>query len=149
MRNSLEHYLDTADGAGRLMAHARLLIRLRRIYEEIAPSYLCQASTLANCKNETRQGGIVVIHAHSGAIAVKLRQIAPTLTEGFCKKGFECSEIRVKVQVPENNALLPHPRQKPLSVGARGALERLRESVGDDALRQSLTHLLERSATAE
>ena len=81
MQNSLDHYLEAADGAGKLIAHARLLLKLSHIYREIAPAHLARSSTLANYKS-----GTVIIHADSGAVAVKLRQLATTLADGFSKK---------------------------------------------------------------
>ena len=142
--DSLKHYLEAADGAGRLMAHAHLLIRLRHAYQEIAPTYLQQASMLANYKN-VASDKIVVIHAHSGTIAAKLRQIAPRLAEGFCQRGFECNEVRIKVQVPKTSSERPPPRQKPLSANTYRVLAQLRERLPENsALQYSLSHLLAR-----
>ena len=96
MQKSLENYLDTADGAGQVLAHARLLTKLAHLYQDIAPANLRQASRLANYKS-----GIIVIHADTGVLAAKLRQLAPTLAQGFLKRGFECTGVQVKVQAPE------------------------------------------------
>ena len=144
MQNSLEHYLEATDGAGKLMAHARLLVRLTRLYRDIAPPHLAQASTLANYKS-----GTVVMHAHSGAIAAKLRQLATTLAEGFSKRGIECNGVQVKVQAPDNPEQSHHPTLKPLGAGAFGALEHLRDSLPNDDLRQAIEHLLTHSARKE
>ena len=142
--DSLKYYLEAADGAGKLMAHAHLLIRLRHAYQEIAPTYLQQASMLANYKN-VASDKIVVIHAHSGTIAAKLRQIAPRLAEGFCQRGFECNEVRIKVQVPKTPFERTLPRQKPLSANTYGVLAQLRECLPENsALQHSLSHLLAR-----
>ncbi len=144
MQNSIEHYLEATDGAGKLMSHARYLVKLARIFREIAPPHLYQASTLANYKS-----GVVIIHAHSGAIASKLRQLAPTLTAGFARKGVECTDVQVKVQAPENPEQTLHPSQRPLTTNARGSLEHLRDTLPDDPLRQAIEQLLVRSATTE
>ena len=144
MQNSLEHYLDAADGAGRLMAHARLLVKLAGLYQQIAPPHLQQASTLANYKN-----GTVVIHAHSNAVAAKLRQLAPTLADGFSQRGVECNGVLVKVQPPEKQEESRHATQKPLSAGACSSLEHLRDALPNDALRQAIEGLLARSAKEE
>lgn len=141
MQNSLEHYLDVADGAGRLMAHARLLMKLARLYREIAPPHLYQASTLANYKS-----GIVIIHAHSGAIAAKLRQLAPRIADGFSRKGIECTGVEIKVQAPENPKQTPTPRHNPLTQDACHSLEHLRDALPADTLRQAIDTLLKRSA---
>ena len=144
MQNSLEHYLEATDGAGRLMAHARLLVKLARLYREIAPPHLLQASTLANYKS-----GSVVIHADSGAVAVKLRQLAPTLANGFSKRGIECNGVQVKVQAPDIATQTPTPRQKPLSASVCHSLEHLRDGLPDDPLRQAIERLLTKSARTE
>lgn len=144
MQNSLEHYLEASDGAGKLMAHARQLVKLARIYREIAPPHLYQASTLANFKL-----GIIIIHAHSGAIATKLRQLAPTLADGFSRKGVECTGVLVKVQAPDNPEQSAQATQKPLSRSACGSLEHLRDALPDDPLRQAIEQLLARSAKTE
>jgi hypothetical protein len=46
------------EGAGKVLAHARLLAKLAGLFQEIAPPHLGQASSVANYKS-----GIVVIHA--------------------------------------------------------------------------------------
>lgn len=144
MQNSLEHYLEATDGAGKLMAHARQLVKLTRLFRGIAPPHLHQASTLANYKS-----GVVVIHAHSGAVAAKLRQLAPTLADGFSRKGVECTGVQIKVQAPENKAQTPTPTQKPLSASTCGTLEHLCSALPDAPLRQAIEQLLMRSAKTE
>lgn len=144
MQNSLENYLEAADGAGKVMAHARLLIKLTHLYQEIAPTYLGQASSLANYKS-----GIIVIHAVSGAVAAKLRQLAPTLVEGFSQRGIECNGVQVKVQARKINTQSRASTQKPLSLRTSRTLEDLRDSLPDSPLRAALETLLTHSAKQE
>lgn len=144
MQNSLENYLETADGAGKVMAHARLLIKLTHLYQEIAPTHLGQASRLANYKS-----GVIVIHAVSGAVAAKLRQLAPTLAEGFSQRGIECNGVQVKVQASKINAQSTASTLKPLSSQTRGTLRGLRDSLPDSPLRAALETLLAHSARQE
>ncbi len=144
MQNSLENYLETADGAGKVMAHARLLVKLTHLYQEIAPTHLGQASSLANYKS-----GIIVIHAVSGAVAAKLRQLAPTLAEGFSKRGIECNGVQVKVQARKINTQSKASTLKPLSSRASRTLESLRDSLPDSPLRAALETLLTHSAKQE
>ena len=144
MQNSLENYLEAADGAGKVMAHARLLIKLTHLYQEIAPTYLGQASSLANYKS-----GIIVIHAVSGAVAAKLRQLAPTLVEGFSQRGIECNGVQVKVQARKINTQSRASTQKPLSLRTSRTLEDLRDSLPNSPLRAALETLLTHSAKQE
>ena len=144
MQNSLENYLEAADGAVKVLAHARLLIKLTRLYREIAPTHLGQASRLANYKS-----GIIVIHATSGAVAAKLRQLAPSLTDGFSKRGIECSGVQVKVQAHKIAAQSRASTQKPLSTRTSHELEVLRNSLPVSPLREALEVLLARAARQE
>ena len=144
MSNTLDHYLETADGAGKLMAHAKLLIKLSRLYRDLAPQHLSQASTLANYKS-----GTLIIHAENGAVAAKLRQMAPRLAVGFAQKGVECNDLQVKVQAREKPAQSTPSTLKPLTSGAVGALQGLRDTLPGSPLRTALDDLLARSAREE
>lgn len=144
MQKSLENYLEATDGAGKVLAHARLLIKLANLYQKIAPAHLSQASTLANYKS-----GIIVIHATSGAVAAKLRQLAPSLADGFSKKGIECNGVQVKVQAPEINTQSMTSTQKPLSIKAEQSLCELRDHLPQSPLRSALENLLARALIKE
>lgn len=144
MNYSLESYLETADGANKVLAHARLLIKLTQLYQEIAPAHLGQASSLANYKS-----GIIVIHAASGAVAAKLRQLGPTLADGFSKRGVECNGVQIKVQAPKTGTQSMTSTKKPLSFLAGRSLEGLRDSLPASPLRAALETLLTRSARAQ
>jgi len=141
MQKPLENYLEAANGAGNVLAHARLLIKLTNLYQTIVPTHLGQASTLANYKS-----GIIVIHAASGAVASKLRQLAPTLADGFSRKGIECSGVQVKVQAPKTGTQSSTSTPKPLSPAASGELENLRDALPEGDLRQALDALLRNTA---
>jgi hypothetical protein len=144
MQNSLENYLEAADGAGKVMAHARLLLKLTHLYQEIAPMHLGQASSLANYKS-----GIIVIHAVSGAVAAKLRQLAPTLADGFSKRGIECNGVQVKVQARKISTQSMTSTQKPLSSRASSELAGLRDSLPDSPLRAAVESLLAHAVIQE
>ena len=141
MQNSLEKYLAASDGAGKVLAHARLLIKLTHLYQKIAPTHLGQASSLANYKS-----GIIIIHAVNGVVAAKLRQLAPTLAEGFSQNGIECSGVQVKVQARKIDKQSIASTQKPLSERSSKALESLRDALPASPLRDALNTLLSRSA---
>ena len=144
MPNTLEDFLESADGAGKVLAHAKLLLRLTHLYPEIAPAHLRQASTIANYKS-----GIIVIHATNGAVATKLRQLATTLADGFSKRGVECSGVQVKVQATEIATQSMSSTQKPLSGQTSRSLEELCNSLPDSDLRHAVETLIKRSARTE
>ena len=141
---TLEDFLDSPDGAGKVLAHARLLLRLARLYQQIAPANLHQLSRLVNYKS-----GKVVIHAANGAAAARLRQMAVTLADGFSKRGIECSGIQVKVGINELPAPPGISRQKPLSARTVQTLGGLRDALPDSELRHAVDTLIQRSARVE
>ncbi|MER2517046.1 MAG: DciA family protein [Candidatus Accumulibacter phosphatis] len=145
MTDSLHSYLDGPEGAGKVLAHARLLARLAGLFQEIAPPHLGQASSLANYKS-----GIVLIHASSGAVATKLRQMAPTLVDEFLQRGVECRGLQVKVQARARPAAARAAEQKPLSARTSQRLTALSDSLpAASSLRSALEHLLAHAAREE
>ena len=76
MYNGPEHYLDKDAAAGRVMAHARLLLKLSRRFEAVAPAGLRHSAHVANYKL-----GTVIIHADNGAVAAKIRQLSQRLSD--------------------------------------------------------------------
>ncbi|MBP9803726.1 MAG: DUF721 domain-containing protein [Candidatus Accumulibacter sp.] len=144
MSDSLQTYLEAAEGAGKVLAHARLLVRLAAVYQEIVPSHLGQASSVANYKSR-----VVVIHASNGAVATKLRQMAPTLLATFTQRGFECSGVQVRVHARLDPEAARVPAQKPLSVRTTQELAALSDSLPLSPLRTALENLLARSAKQE
>lgn len=144
MQSPLENYLEAAEGAGKVLAHAKLLMKLTHLYQGMAPAHLGQASCVANYKS-----GIIVIHAASGAVATKLRQMAPTLVNEFLKKGIECNDVQVKVQAPETQRQSRTSTQKPLSSNTSRELGALADSLPASSLRAALETLLRRAARQE
>jgi len=144
MSDSLQTYLEAAEGAGKVLAHARLLVRLAALYQEIVPSHLGQASSVANYKSR-----VVVIHASNGAVATKLRQMAPTLLATFTQRGCECSCVQVRVHARLDPEAARVPVQKPLSVRTTQELAALSDSLPLSPLRTALENLLARSAKQE
>ena len=144
MQNLVENYLEAAEGAGSVLAHARLLMKLTHLYEGIAPAHLGQASSVANYKS-----GIIIIHAVSGAVAAKLRQMAPRLADEFSKRGIDCNEVQIKVQAREIQSQSRTSTQKPLSLKTSRELADLAGSLPDSSLRSALETLLAHSARQE
>ena len=106
----------------------------------VARTHLAAASHLANYKS-----GIVVIHATSGAVATKLKQLAPTLADGFSRKGVECNGVQVKVQARESGTQSRTSEPKPLSSSASRSLSDLRDNLPESPLRAALQTLIERA----
>ena len=139
-----EHYLDSDAAIGRVMAHARLLQKLSRRFEAIAPGGLRHAARVANYKS-----GKIVIHADNGAVAAKIRQMSQRLCVELSKGGAECSDMEVKVQPRQNPYQTRTSTPKPLSGKAFGALQATAEKLPPGPLRAALDSLLQRAARTE
>ena len=144
MYNGPEHYLDKDAAAGRVMAHARLLLKLSRRFEAVAPAGLRHSAHVANYKL-----GTIIIHADNGAVAAKIRQLSQRLSSELSKGGAECSGIEVKVQPRQIPSQSTSSTQKPLSDKAIGILRSTTENLPKGPLREALDRLLERAARAE
>ena len=144
MTNGLEHYLDNDAAAGRVMAHARLLLKLAQRFEAIAPGGLGRVAHVANYKS-----GKIVIHADNGAVATKIRQMSQRLCDELSKGGAECSLMEVKVQPRQNPYQTRTSTPKPLSGKAFGVLQATAENLPEGPLRKALTTLLQHVARTE
>jgi hypothetical protein len=144
MTNALEHFLDNDAAAGRVMAHARLLLKLARRFETIAPAGLSRVAHVANYKS-----GKVVIHADNGAVATKIRQMGQRLCVELSNEGAQCNGIEVKVQPRQIPCQSTASTAKPLSGKACGVLRSTAENLPDGPLRKALDQLLASAARQE
>lgn len=144
MQASLTTFLESADGAANVMAHARLLLRLSRRFEAVAPAGLARAARVANYKS-----GKIVIHADNGAVATKIRQMSQRLCDELSKGGAECSLMEVKVQPRKNPYQTRTSTPEPLSGKAFGVLQATAENLPEGPLRKALTTLLQHVARTE
>ncbi len=139
-----EQYLNSDATTSRIMAHARLLQKLSRRFEAVAPSGLRYAARVANYKS-----GTIVIHTDNGAVAAKIRQMSQRLCDELSKGGAECSALEVKVQPRQIPYQSMSSTLKPLSGKAFGMLQSTAESLPEGPLRNALNTLLERAARKE
>lgn len=110
-RGSLTDHLAGSDGFARLADQAERLRQLQALLDAMLPINLAPAARVANLKR-----GKVVIHADSGAVAVKLRQLGPRLAAGFKQQGQEVSGIEVRVQ-PGGRIHMPSRKIEPKKLG--------------------------------
>ena len=78
MTQLIQRFLGSGDALARLRDHAARLRRLQTVLEQHLPPALAAACSVANLKGDT-----LVLLAHGGAVAARLKQIAPTLAEQF------------------------------------------------------------------
>jgi hypothetical protein len=137
-----ENLFARTELAARLIPHARLIARLGEVFSKTAPSGLARQARVVN-----HRLGTVVIHADSGAVAAKLRQISPRLESAFLRMGVQCNQVEIKVQPVEPFDLANISYAKTISsASARKILACAEAMPPDSKLAASLRQLLERAA---
>jgi hypothetical protein len=139
-----EHFLDSDAAAGRVMAHARLLMALNARFRTALPPALAAVARVANFKS-----GKVVIHADNGAVAARIRQMDRRLCDELSKEVAQCTGLEVKVQPGQIPCQSKGSIQKPLSARAFGTLHETAEKLPPGPLRETLQRLLERALRQE
>jgi hypothetical protein len=128
-RSTLKDHLAASDVYTRLAGQAERLRQLQILLDAALPAYLAPGTHIANLKR-----GKVVIHADSGAVAVKLRQLAPRLAEGFIQQGQEVTGIEVRVQPGRRFSAPVRPKQpKSLGIRSKQSLTSLVAGLTDDS----------------
>lgn len=137
---TLDDCLNADDAMARLAAHAARLQQLQQVFVAAVPAAMARASRVANYK-----AGVVIIHAENGAVAAKLRQLAPSLTAEFRQRGQEVTEIRIKVQPLDAALQQTHtPVAAVLGAASRASIERLAGDLPDGPLRDSLRRFMQK-----
>ncbi|MCX8146249.1 MAG: DUF721 domain-containing protein [Azovibrio sp.] len=140
-----EKLLERSDQTAKVLAHARLLMRLAQCFAAAAPPGLAEHARVVNYRL-----GTIVIHAENGAVAAKLRQISPRLQDSFVKIGLECNQIEVKVQPRQNLDQSTTSRVKPLSALSAQTVRACAERLPPGSpLAQALQRLLARAVIRE
>ncbi len=139
----LSALIGNTTGLSALNRTLQRIAALQRLYEACAPSELISASRVVGDR-----GGILMIAADNGAIAAKLRQLAPRLLKNLQKQRAEVTGIQIQVQVfqaarkPE-----PAPEKSPLSIDSIDNFEKLSRRVKDPGLSAALARFAARRRT--
>lgn len=134
---------DTA-GLTALTQATQRIAALQQLYSVCAPPDLAQASRVVS-----NQDGMLVIAADNGAIAAKLRQLAPrllkNLQKNLQKQKAQVTGIRVQVQVGgANRAPRVQVEKSPLPIDLIDNFEKLAQRVKDPDLRLALARFAAR-----
>lgn len=141
MTQLIQRYLGTGDALARLKDHAGRLMRLQTLLEQHLPPALTAACSVANLKGDT-----LVLLAHGGAVAARLKQIAPSLVQQFASAGLPIKTIQVKVKVIEEHEVARPPTQRILSEKGSQSLTDFSSTLPEGSpLRESLERLVLRS----
>jgi hypothetical protein len=113
----------------------RQLAALQSALAEVLPGNLAANSSVALVK-----AGELILSADNGAVAAKLRQMAPRILVFLRQQGFQVTGIRLQVQVGIRDNPLPQ-KQISLSSDAREAIGLLSDRLGPSPLKTALKRL--------
>jgi len=131
--------LDSAPGLQDLAEVSRYIERLQRVYREAVPAELCKSSRISWAR-----AGVVSVTAGNGAVAAKLRQLAPRGLNQLRQRGFEFNSMRIEVQVAPASLSRPARSPKRLSANAISAIEAALAKTPESPLKAALKRLARR-----
>jgi predicted nucleic acid-binding Zn ribbon protein len=123
-----------------LVAKTRRLAEWQQRYSVLVPPELARASRVAGFRS-----GSLILRADNGAVAAKLRQLAPRLTTALNKQGNEVTSIRIQVQ-PASGPRGEGQRLGETRLPARAveAFAKLGADLPDSALKSAVEALVAR-----
>jgi hypothetical protein len=131
--------LVTTEELKSLSLRTRRLRELQTLYFGSAPRELAGSSRVKSYK-----AGVLCVTADNGAVAAKLKQLAPTVLAAIRKNEPEVTGLRIEVQVRESPAPKPRQSQKTLSPQAVEYFDALSQQVGGEDLKLALANLVTR-----
>lgn len=114
MSTLLHRYLERDTPLARLQDHAARLGRLQAVLVPALPAQCANACHVANLKED-----VLIISTRGSAIAVRLKQMIPSLLDHFACAGYPLRHIQVKIGLPEPSPVQHPPRARVLSDAAR------------------------------
>lgn len=137
----MHRYLGREPLLARLQDHAARLEGLQRVLAAGVPAQCIHACHVANLKDDT-----LVIDVRGSAIAVRLKQMIPTLLAHFARAGHPLQKIKIKIAQPEAPPARRPPPTRTISATARARIEAFSATLPADApLRAALETLARRS----
>jgi hypothetical protein len=131
--------LNTFFGASRelslLSQKARQIMTLQQQWEQTIPPSLKRSCHVAFLNQET-----LTIEANNGAVAAKLKQMAPELVSQLRKNGLEITVIQVQVQVNASNSPDLEPARM-LNPTEKSLLTNFADQLVDSPLKTALNRL--------
>jgi hypothetical protein len=137
----LERIVNDDPALAVLWNHTRPLRELQKLYATLVPPYLRSASRVGTVAREELK-----LFADSGAVATRLRLLAPDLLLEFRAKGWQFSAIRVGVQVRIQPQAPLKTSRAPLDDKAKRALQRAADGIGESPLKDALQRLAKRGS---
>jgi len=136
--------LDNSPVLSSLAAAARRTADLQRLYMEAVPAELRQASRVGWARP-----GVLTVAAANGAVAAKLRQLAPRILDRFRREGLEFNAMHVEVQVGYGPRRQGKEEARALSAEAVTSICRAADELPASPLKTALTRLARSARRAQ
>jgi hypothetical protein len=118
------------------------LTALQIALAQLLPGDLASSANVALLK-----AGELILAADNGAVAAKLKLMAPRLLTTLRQRGYDITGIRLQVQVRIRDNPLPQ-KQISLSSAARDAIDSLSEQISPSPLQDALKRMGKRGKTS-
>ena len=135
MSQRLNNYFSSSPELRRLAHAVKELAVLQQHYRRVAPQSLLRASRVQHFERQ-----ILTLAADNTAVAAKLRQLAPQLTEQLRQMGVEVTGIQVRVQV-NTTPQAPSGGHRRLGTTGRKQMAMLAEDLPDSPLKNAVRRL--------
>jgi hypothetical protein len=136
----LSALIGNTSGLSALNRTLQHITALQRLYEVCAPPEMVSMSRVVGDRN-----GTWIIAADNGAVAAKLRQLAPRLLVKLQKQTAQVTGIQIQVQVSQPvRRPPPRPKTQSLSIDSIEYFDKLSQRIKDPGLRQALTRFVAR-----
>ncbi len=136
---AISEWLAVRGEADTLVSRARRLILLEKLYANCVPEGLSRGSSVTNLRE-----GILILRAQNGAIATKLRQIAPSLLDKLKAWNQDLIQIQVVVQAQGSAIPAKPPAKTGLATQGVHEFEALGNSLPDSELKTAVARLVAR-----
>ncbi|AWI79700.1 hypothetical protein CEW87_10145 [Parazoarcus communis] len=137
MSKLLQRYLGAGNALARLQDHAARLRRLQTVLDGGLPAQFAKACSVVNLKDD-----VLVIATRGSALAVRLKQMTPSLMDHFLHAGYPLQSIRIKVSTPEETVVQRAPTVRTVSPAAKTQLREFAATLPEDSpLRDALERL--------
>ncbi|MEO7760278.1 MAG: DciA family protein [Casimicrobiaceae bacterium] len=132
----LERIVNDDPALAVLWNQTRPLRELQILYETLVPTYLRSASRVGSVIRDELK-----LFTDSGAVATRIRLLAPDLLAEFRAKGWQFSAIRVAVQVRIPPDAPRKIAREPFDAKAREAFSKVAEGLSESPLKDAMKRL--------
>jgi len=134
----LNSFISSIKELGLLAGKVKQLRAYQTHYAQIVPLSLLRSSQVIQLEQT-----VLTVSANNGAVAAKLRQMAPELLGQLQQRGCEVTAIQVKVQVTQTVLAKP-PSRFLISSKSKQQISELSDKLPPSPLRNALQRLIEK-----